>query len=135
MSMSDWDFIDVANIFARQGTCSRLQVGALLVEGKRIISTGYNGAPAGMSHCYHQEGDDRPCHKAVHAEANVIAFAARKGVSTFGSTLYTTHMPCSDCAKLIINAGISKVVYDQEYRSAEGEQLLAEAGIEVKRPF
>lgn len=131
MTMNDYAFMEMAKIFATYSTCSRLRVGAVLVRERRIFSTGYNGAPSGLAHCYHAEGDDRPCEKAVHAEANVIAFAAKHGVSTEGSTLYTTHAPCINCAKLIINAGIAKVIYGETYRETAGESILGQAGIPV----
>jgi dCMP deaminase len=119
----------VAATVATRATCSRLAVGAVLARDGRILSTGYNGAPAGRPHCQHL--DDQPCTVAVHAEANALVFAARHGVATLDATLYATHAPCQACAGLIINAGISAVVYAHPFRSAAGLNLLRSAGIHV----
>ncbi len=127
--LSDKQFIRIAGIIGQSGTCERLHVGAVLTIDRRIISTGYNGAPAGMLHCYHAPLDDRPCERTVHAEANAIAFAARNGVSTGGAVLYTTHSPCVTCARLIINAGIMEVIYEQVYRDVRGINELKAVGI------
>lgn len=128
----------VAHAFAEQGTCDRLQVGAVIHRSSRVISTGYNGVPAGLSHCDHTSepaypavGSERGCQIAVHAEANAIAFAARHGLSVAGCDLVVTHMPCIDCAKLIINAGLISVTYEQPYRKIEGITLLTRARIRV----
>jgi len=129
MSMDDTDYLDLARFFGGFSTCKRLYVGAVLAMDKRIISTGYNGAPAGLAHCVHD--DVTPCTRAVHAEANCISFAARHGIATEGAVLYSTHMPCISCAQLIINSGIRKVVYGEAYRKTEGQALLREAGIPV----
>lgn len=121
----------VAEVTALRGTCSRLQVGAVIARDGRSISTGYNGNVANVSHCKHI--DDTPCKTAMHAECNAIAYAARNGVATSDAYLYTTHMPCFDCARLIINAGITKVFYRVPYRITFGVELLQRAGIEVFR--
>lgn len=118
-----------AEVVAMRGTCSRLLVGAIIARDGRSISTGYNGNVANVAHCRHI--DDTPCSTAMHAEANAIAYAARNGVATSDAYLYTTHMPCFDCARLIINAGISKVFYKIPYRKEEGVNLLRRAGLEV----
>jgi len=95
---------------------------------------GYNGAPSGLPHCTEETcGPDHPCTRTVHAEANVIAFAAKRGISTDGSTLYTTVSPCNDCAKLIINAGVRSVLFWESYRDLEPVQLMREAGILVEQ--
>lgn len=120
--------LEAAETFAQRSTCSRLNVGAVIAKDSRIISTGYNGVPAGLPHCEH-DGTEESCGKAVHAEANAIAFAARNGISTEGATLYVTHSPCLDCAKLIINAGISTVYYRTPYRTQDGIELLSKVGI------
>lgn len=132
MSIAEAEFLELATWFGEHGTCSRLRVGAILVRDRRIISTGYNGAPAGLPHCNHYDFDE-PCERAVHAEANVIAFAAKYGVSTQDTVLYTTHAPCVSCSQLIINAGITKVVYGEAYRITEGQELLEEAGIVINQ--
>lgn len=121
-------FMAMAEDLSTLGTCNRLQVGALLVKEGRIIATGYNGAPSHFPHCDHQ--NDEPCRISVHAEANVIAFAARLGgVGSEGATLYVTHSPCWECAKLIINAGIAKVIFIHAYRLTDGLELLNAAHI------
>ena len=124
----------VAMLVALRGTCNRLQVGAVIAIDGRIISTGYVGAPAGMPHCSPETCNvSSPCTRTMHAEANAIAWAARKGLPTEGATLYATHSPCHDvCAKLIINAGIKRVVYGTEYRKTEGIELLRSVGIVVE---
>lgn len=145
--------MDYARNASRRSTCSRLHVGAVLTADTRLISTGYNGAPSGMPHCDHTcdcrfkgLGFDEstllpsshdsgcpagPCEISVHAEANAIAFAARYGVRTDKTALYVTHEPCLTCAKLIVNAGIKDVIYDQPYRNHDGVILLFDAGIRV----
>lgn len=124
-----------AQAFAMRSTCSRAQVGAVIARDGRIISTGYNGAPAGMPHCDHS-GDGayrqkQPCQKAVHAEVNAIAWAARVGSATDGAEMYCTHAPCATCAKLIVNAGIATVYFGQDYRNDEGLHLLRDAGVQL----
>jgi dCMP deaminase len=129
--------------WAARGTCARAQVGAVLAIDGRTVSSGYNGAPAGLPHCdcvaYHEQKDvdgvgvlnDRGagCQVAVHAEANVVAFAAKAGISTDGSTLYTTLSPCRACAALLVNAGVVRVVAVDRYRLTDGEDLLRAAGV------
>lgn len=126
---------EIAAVVSLRSTCSRLNVGAVLSREGRVISLGYNGAPAGVDHCDHT--NDRPgdgCAKAVHAEANAIAFAARYGVATDRSVLHVTHMPCRKCAELIINAGIREVDYEHPYRDPSGIILLEEGGVNVYGP-
>lgn len=123
-------FMDVASVFARRSTCSRAQVGAVIVKDNHILAHGYNGTPPGLPHCVHQ--DDEPCEQAIHAEANAIAYAARVGVNVAGGTLYTTHEPCLRCAQLIIAAGITKVVFDQHYRQHVGLHLLWHASVKTQ---
>lgn len=120
----------VAAIYSTRGTCGRLHVGAVASRDGRVLTTGYNGAPAGMPHCDHNEGDIG-CTVAVHAEANAIAFAAKYGVALHDAELHVTHMPCLKCAQLIVNAGISRVVFSQAYRDTSGVALLIEAGVTV----
>lgn len=130
---------------AERGTCSRLQVGTVVALDGRILVTGYNGTPAGMPHCNHDcrcsmvvrsgHVEDcpagKPCLTAVHAEANVVAYAARHGIMLNGAELYTTDTPCLNCAMLIINAGIITVFAAREYRDKSGTELLKQAGVEV----
>ena len=122
----------IAEQLAERGTCDRLSVGALIARDSRIISTGYNGNVSGMVHCHHPE-KSQPCTTAVHAEANAIVFAARHGVAVEGTELFTTHLPCLACAKLIVNAGIRRVTFKNDYRLREGIELLIVAGVEVFR--
>lgn len=122
--------MDMAFVVANRGTCNRLKVGAVIVREGRVMSSGYNGNVIGQDHCKHLWND--PCEDAVHAEANAILFAARYGTSTEGASLYTTHQPCLNCAKMIINAGITHVYYGQPYRDNSGLNLLsAHPGVEI----
>lgn len=131
--------LDVAASIARRGTCSRARVGAVVAVDGRICSTGFNGAPHGLPHCAHglgesfnvRPGDAPTCTTAVHAEANAVAFAARHGVSIQGATLYTTTSPCLPCAMLIVNAGITRVIYAVGYRNTDGVGLLRSADVVV----
>jgi dCMP deaminase len=126
--------MDMAQVVAARGTCSRLRVGAIIARDGRALSMGYNGAPAGMKHCNHTMDESGiGCTRVVHAEANAIVWAARHGVATDGAELFTTHMPCLVCANLIINAGIIRVVYSVDYRDRAGYHLLIEVGMEVDK--
>jgi dCMP deaminase len=126
--------MDVALLFKRRSTCLRRQVGAVLAREGRILSTGYGGAPAGVPHCSEETcGPDKPCIRTIHAEANAVAYAARTGVATDSTTLYCTASPCIECAKLIINAGIVRVVYDEEYRDTGPIILLRSVGIRCEK--
>jgi len=121
-----------AAVISMRGTCERASVGAVIAREGRIISTGYVGAPSGLPHCTTigcKIGPHGGCTRTVHAEANAIAFAARAGASTEECELYCTHAPCSECAKLIINAGIATVFFEQYYRDLDGLVLLDDAGI------
>jgi dCMP deaminase len=135
----DETFIQIAALWALRSTCSRANVGAVLARDGRTIASGYNGVPPGMRHCTHDGVLDPvdSCPRANHAERNVIAFAARYGVSTDGATLYTTHSPCWMCGPDILAAGIRRLVYAMPYRVDDpgysGLPLLAEAGIWVDR--
>jgi len=126
-------FMRIAGIVSERSTCSRLKVGAVLVKDSRIIATGYNGAPRGLPHCDDVgcEMENEACIRTVHAEANVVAFAARNGIQTDGAVLYTTHAPCYSCAKLLVNAGIQKVVFSHEYRIKRGLRLLEDCGVHI----
>lgn len=126
----DLRYIQMARIWAKNSYCKRRQVGALLVKGRMIISDGYNGTPAGFENeCEDENGDSKPY--VLHAEANAITKVAKSNNSSEGSTLYITDSPCMDCAKLIIQAGISRVVYGDDYRITDGIKLLEKAGIEI----
>ena len=134
-------FMEIASVVAKRSTCLRNQVGALFVKNKRLLTTGYNGAPAGIQHCDEvgcaregvASGTRHELCRAVHAEQNAIIQAALHGVSTEGATLYCTHQPCILCAKMLINAKISRVFYSQSYPDDTALRFLAQAGIEVTR--
>lgn len=124
----------IAAIVSMRGTCERASVGAVIALDGRIISTGYVGAPTGLSHCTSVGCDIGPsggCVRTVHAEANAIAFAAANGIATRGAELFCTHAPCRECSKLISNAGIVRVTYEQAYRDPAGLDTLRAVGIEV----
>ncbi len=161
----DQMLMEVARAVAKRGTCSRKQVGCVVARDGRVLVTGYNGTPAGMLHCKHEEywgreirnfvhvpqgidllPDHRyyitetdakvkistkndPCSASVHAEANAIAFAARHGAKLDGAEMYTTYSPCLTCAKLIINAGVVRVVMYEMYHDPAGHELLLLAGV------
>lgn len=125
--------LEVANVFSQRGTCLRAQVGAAIARDGRILATGYNGPPAGLEHCEPLcfERHSNGCLVAVHAECNAIAYAARHGIAIEGGTLYSTHLPCLGCAQLIVNSGIIRVVYSQDYRDHSGLDLLRLAGCDM----
>jgi len=126
----DTRYMRMARIWAENSYCQRRQVGALLVKNKMIISDGYNGTPAGFeNNCEDENGNSKPY--VLHAEANAITKVARSHNSSDGATLYVTASPCVECAKLIIQAGIKRVVYGEHYRIMDGIELLERAGIEV----
>ena len=124
----NWDeyFMDVAKVVAKRATCPRKSVGAVIVNNRTILSTGYNGSPRGLPHCIDfgcemkEMGGRQSCVRTVHAEANAIAQAARSGTAIQGATIFTTASPCYDCLKLIINAGITRVVCFEFYGSRYG---------------
>jgi dCMP deaminase len=133
-----WDayFMAIARAVATRATCSRRAVGAVIVKDKRILTTGYNGAPVGLRHCDHTDGRDMlhgHCARSTHAEQNAIVQASRYGVPIAGSSLYCTAHACLTCAKLLINAGISRVVYEDEYPDDLAIDLFREAGTVVER--
>lgn len=120
----------MARIWAENSYCERRKVGSLLVKDKMIISDGYNGTPSGFeNHCEDENNVSKPY--VLHAEANAISKIARSNNSSDGATLYVTASPCMECAKLIIQAGIKRVVYGENYRIMDGVELLKRAGIEV----
>ena len=132
MAKFDSRYLEMAAIWAKNSYCKRRQVGALIVKDRMIISDGYNGTPAGFENiCEDENGITKPY--VLHAEANAISKVAKSGNSSEGSTLYVTASPCLECAKLIIQAGIKRVVYRDEYRLTDGIDLLKRAGVEVER--
>ncbi len=138
-----WDeyFMDIASLVASRSTCLRRQVGAVLVRDKHIIATGYNGAPRGVTHCLDigclrekmniPSGERHEICRGTHAEQNAIIQAALHGVSTLGATLYCTHQPCILCAKMLINAGVEKVLFQGEYPDELALELMNEAGLQI----
>lgn len=143
LNRPDWDeyFMDIINIVKERSTCLRRKVGAVVVKDKRILSTGYNGAPSGCKHCGEmgclREAMDVPsgqrhelC-RGSHAEQNAIVQAAKHGASIDGGTIYVTAQPCVICSKLIINSGIRRVVYSGSYPDELSVQLLGEAQVEL----
>ncbi|MBR5735732.1 MAG: dCMP deaminase family protein [Bacteroidales bacterium] len=125
----DKSYLQMATIWAKNSYCIRRQVGAILVKDKMIISDGYNGTPAGFENVCEENGVTKPY--VLHAEANAITKVAKSSNSSDGSTLYVTASPCLECAKLIIQAGIKRVVYHDEYRITDGIDLLRRAGVEI----
>lgn len=144
--------MQTAILWSERSTCSRAQVGCVIAYQGRILVQGYNGAPSGLKHCDHRcpcFGPDgiykppeahhpncgmmNPCYRSTHAEANAIAFAARNGANLYGAEIHTTLQPCLNCAMLIVNAGIDRVVYLNEYRDPAGTVLLDEAGVQNVR--
>lgn len=133
-----WDeyFIEVARVVATRSTCDRAQVGCVIVRERRILTTGYNGSPAGLPHCT-EVGHllvDGHCIRTLHAEQNAIMQAALHGISTRNAMLYVTHQPCYHCAKMIVNSGIRQVVHGGQYIDPASLELLEAAGI-LHMPF
>jgi len=125
----DQRYLRMARIWAENSYCQRRQVGALIVKNKMIISDGYNGTPSGFENVCEENNVTKPY--VLHAEANAITKIARSNNSSDGATLYVTDSPCIECAKLIIQAGIKRVVYARKYRLDDGPKLLERAGIEL----
>jgi dCMP deaminase len=133
--------MDIAHLVAKRSTCLRRAVGAVLVKDKRILSTGYNGAPSGLKHCLDigclreelniASGERHELCRGIHAEQNAIIQAALHGVSIKGATLFCTNQPCSICAKMIINAGITEVCYHSGYADAMAIEMFKEANVEL----
>ena len=121
----------MAEIWAQNSYCKRRKVGALLVKDRMIISDGYNGTPSGFENICEEDGVTKPY--VLHAEVNAITKVAKSGNSSEGATLYVTASPCMECSKLIIQSGIKRVVYRDEYRITDGIDLLRRAGIEVEK--
>ena len=146
--MDKWDvrFMEMADLISSWASCyqENRKIGAVIVKNKRIMTTGYNGAPAGVKTCVERKsclrrelnipsGTRQEICYAIHAEQNAIIQAAKLGVSIDGATLYCTHQPCSVCAKMIINAGIVRVVYREGYPDDFARRLLSEAGVALER--
>ena len=145
MNRPSWDeyFMQMAELTAQRSTCLRRQVGAIIVKEKHIIATGYNGAPKGWPHCEElggclrekleiPSGERHELCRALHAEQNAIIQAATLGQSIEGATIYITHQPCIICAKMIINAGISRIVIRRGYPDEMSRGMLREAGLKVE---
>jgi dCMP deaminase len=144
-SRPSWEayFMDIAFLVARRSTCLRRAVGAIVVKDKRILSTGYNGAPAGIKHCLDtgclreklniESGKNHELCRGIHAEQNAIIQAAYHGVSIKGASLFCTNLPCSICAKMIINAGINRICYASGYADSMSKEMFKEAGIEIMK--
>lgn len=132
-----WDsyFIEIAGVVSRRSTCPRANVGCVLVRDNRILSTGFNGACTGQPHCT-DVGClmvDNHCQRAIHAEQNAIIQCALHGVSTNDATAYVTHFPCVACAKMLINAGVWRVVYLNDYNNARGDEFFRWAKIQLEQ--
>jgi len=142
MERPSWDayFMEIAKLVSTRATCRRRSVGALIVRDKHIVATGYNGAPRGLPHCP-PDGPDKDwpegcmraghCIRSLHAEQNALLQAAKIGVSCDGATMYVTCQPCNMCAKMIINAGIAKVIYEGEYPDEFSLELFRQSHTEV----
>jgi dCMP deaminase len=140
-----WDdyFKKITEEVKTRSTCLRRQVGAIIVQNKRILATGYNGAPSGLKHCLEvgclreklriPSGERQELCRGLHAEQNAIIQAAQHGVSISGATIYTTNKPCVSCTKMIINAGIKEIVYLEDYKDDLADELLREADIFVRK--
>jgi dCMP deaminase len=144
MNRPSWEeyFMEIARLVARRSTCLRRQVGAVVVKEKHILATGYNGTPSGITHCSEvgclrqrlgvPSGERHELCRGLHAEQNAIIQAAKHGTNIAESTLYTTHSPCIICSKMIINAGIRRIVYLEGYPDTLAEEMLDESGIEIR---
>ena len=140
-----WDefFMQIADLVSSRSTCLRRQVGALLVKERRIIATGYNGAPRGLPHCAEvgclrqqlgiPSGERHEICRGIHAEQNAVIQAALYGVSTEGAVLYCTTQPCAQCTKMLINAGVKRIVYYGDYPDPLAQELLQQADVVVER--
>ncbi len=140
-----WDeyFLEMAGLVAKRSTCLRRSVGAVLVKEKRILATGYNGAPSGLKHCFEigcmrqklkvPSGERHELCRALHAEQNALIQSSLYGISVKGATLYSTTQPCVICAKMLINAGIAEIVITQGYPDKMAMDFLKEAKIKVRK--
>lgn len=130
-SQFDRRYLEMAMIWAKNSYCKRRQVGALIVKGRMIISDGFNGTPSGFENICEDEVTGKTKPYVLHAEANAITKVAKSNNSSEGATLYVTSSPCMECSKLIIQAGIRRVVYCDDYHTPDGMELLYKAGIEI----
>jgi len=141
-----WDeyFMEITNLVATRATCLRRKVGAILVKDRRILATGYNGPPKGVPHCDElggclreklgvPSGERQELSRAVHAEQNAIIQAAKMGTNIDGATLYVTNHPCFICAKMLINAGVSKIIFADGYPDKYAEDILKQANVTVTK--
>lgn len=140
-----WDdyFMEIADVVAKRATCTRRSVGAILVKGKRLLATGYNGAPAGLAHCDESgcmrermgipSGERHELCRGLHAEQNALIQAAVHGIQVDGAICYTTTFPCVLCAKMLVNARITRIVYRGEYPDELTSSILSEAGVSAIR--
>jgi dCMP deaminase len=145
MPRPSWDeyFMTIASQVAGRSTCLRRSIGAVLVKDKRILATGYNGVPSGLAHCEDvgclreqrgiPSGSQHELCRGIHAEQNAVIQAAKHGIAIAGASAYTTHQPCVLCAKILINAGITDIVYREAYPDALSVELLDEAGVTLRR--
>ncbi|HDI78973.1 MAG TPA: cytidine deaminase [Desulfobacteraceae bacterium] len=145
MARPSWHeyFMEIARMVSKRSTCLRRKVGAVLVKEKRILATGYNGAPSGLRHCEEvgclreassiPSGQRHELCRGLHAEQNAIIQAAFHGISIRGATLYCTNKPCIICTKMLINAGIKEIIYEQGYDDPLADEMLKEAGIKIRR--
>jgi dCMP deaminase len=135
--------MDITHLVSKRSTCLRRQVGAILVKDKKILATGYNGAPSRLDHCLEAgclreekgipSGERHELCRGLHAEQNAIIQAAYHGVRIQGATLYCTNHPCTICSKMIINAGITQIVYEEGYADSLAAHILKESGIETEK--
>ncbi len=144
MTRLSWDeyFMEITRLVARRSTCLRRQVGALLVRDRQILTSGYNGAPSGLPHCEEvgciretlgiPSGERHELCRGLHAEQNAIIQAANHGVGVKGATLYSTTLPCVICTKMLINAGVVRVVYEDGYADPLAREMMTQAGILLK---
>lgn len=136
-------FMDITHLVSKRSTCLRRQVGAIIVKDKKILTTGYNGAPSKIRHCIDigclreklgiPSGERHELCRGLHAEQNAIIQAAYHGVEIRGATLYCTNHPCIICSKMIINAGIKRIVYEEGYADELAKKMLKESGIKVEK--
>lgn len=143
MERPSWEeyFMEIAALVARRSTCLRRQVGAVMVKGKNILATGYNGTPSGITHCEQTgclrqqlnvpSGERHELCRGLHAEQNAIIQAAKHGINIADATLYCTNSPCIICSKMLINAGVQRIIYREGYPDLLSMEMLAESGVEV----